>query len=194
MPDYAPNFTARIRVRYTAFGRQHSQTWRVPTAGALDANIGLGVVDIGNYYADIQGELVSDFAILSTSFARENEDIFLPSAVEVTVAPAGGDAVANRIKRDGATSWSWVGRTSGGLRAIIYQYGFIGFPLSEETDAKTDDFRLYGTESTFITDVTGDLNGFLDTLCGNDGLPITFYPYANLKYNDYWMRKSRQGA
>lgn len=193
MPDFAPNFTARIRVRYSALGRSHSQTWRTPAAGALDAGIGAAIVDIGNYYADIQAGLSSDFAILSTSFARENEDIFLPSVLGVTVTPGGPTVSAPQARRMSTQSLSFVGRTSAGLRAVIYQYGWLQDQLVDAVDAP-DNFRLDPGEDATIDTAIADLNGVLVTLCGNDGNGITWYPYANLKFNDYWLRKARQGS
>jgi hypothetical protein len=194
MPAFAPNFTARVKLEYVCFGRHHTQQWRTPVAGALDASIGALIVEIGNYYADIQGGLSIDFAILSTTFARENSDIFLPSILGVTVAPAGGVPDPAAIKRASAQQLSFVGRTSGGNRGIVYQYGWVENLLGEPGGEVPDDFRINPGENATIDATIGDMNGVFTTFCGNDGLPLTWKLYANMKYNDNILKKIRKGA
>jgi len=72
---------------------------------------------------------------------------------------------------------------------IIYQYGYA---LLGAGALDGDDFRITSAENLVIAAAVAALNG-AGFLCGNDDLAGVWYPYANLKYNDYWLRKVRQG-
>jgi len=182
MPDYAPNFTPRYRVRYRANGATHTQTWRF----TADADLAGAIADVQDYYTAIQGDLDDQFTVLSGSWAAQDSDIFLPAD---PVVVAGGQDLTGGPPSLKAIQLDFVGRTSGGLRMIIYQYGYgllnpgLGFG---------DDFRITAAENLVIDAAISALNG-AGFLCGNDDLAGVWYPYANLKYNDYWMRKVRQG-
>jgi len=183
MTDFAPNFTPRYRVRYRASGATHSQTWRF----TADADLVGAIADIQAYYTAIQDTLDDQFAVLSTSFAGIGSDVFLP-ADPITVVGAQDQSGLQPSQK--AAQLDFVGRTSGGLRMIIYQYGYSFIGVGEPGGG--GDFRVTGAEDAHVGDAVAALNaaGFL---CGNDDLAGTWYPYANLKYNDYWMRKVRQG-
>jgi len=168
--------------------------WRTPVAGALDAGIGALVVQIANFWADLQGSLADDTAIISTEFCREGESVFLPSVVGVTVTPTGGSPAANSVKRASAQHLSFVARSSGGQRWIVYQYGFLADQIVDNTAPVPDDFRINPGEDATIDSTIGDLNGVFTTFCGNDGLQLTWQQYANMKINDNVLKKIRKGA
>ena len=145
---------------------------------------------INAYYAELTDVLFNDATALSTSYAVENTDVFLPAPVAVTMG--GSVALAGAPKSAKAQSVSFVGRTSSGLRAVIYQYGTA---FQAGAFGEGEDFRIVPVENSAIDAAIATLNSIVDLfLCGNDGNYVTWYPYANVKYNDYWMRKVRQGS
>lgn len=187
MPDYAPNFTARLRVRYRAAFANHTQTWRYPGVGD-GAELGSAQVSIETFYTAISTFMFSDWSVLGVSYALRGSDIFLPTA---GFAVTGAIDIAGKPARIKATACSFVGRTQQGLRAIIYQYG-INKGIGD--DADSDDFRVNPGEDTTTDGAVAALVAAGTNLCGNDGNAINWYPYMNVKYNDYWERKVRQGG
>jgi len=62
------------------------------------------------------------------------------------------------------------------------------------TDTDTSDFRIHSAEDTIIGNAVGILNDTSPSLVANDNEDVIWYEYANVKYNDYWTRRLRQGA
>jgi hypothetical protein len=183
MADYAPNYTARIKLVMLAGGHPHSQTWRiegVPDVTAVDAAIS----DIETYYTAVEAALYDDTAVTSIQFAQRDSDIFLP--VPATITVSGAVAASGRPRYDETAAWSFVGRTTGGLRMILYQYG-VSSGSSFEGDSN---FRQTSGENVSVSNGVAALNGFT-WLVGNDGIVGSWYPYANMKYNDHWLRATR---
>lgn len=191
MPDFAPNFTCRIRIRYTSLGRIHTQQWRCPFVGAGGAGAAAAITQIQTIYDAIGPGMPPDWAVLATSVAAEDSDIFLPFTGPVPVS--GGstppDSVLKRLK---ATHLSFTGRSASGNRAVVYFYGYVANSLVDVADL-TDDFRLLATEDATISGTVGALNTS-PGLCANDGEVVFWNEYANIKPNDYWVKKTRSGA
>jgi hypothetical protein len=190
MTSYAPNFTARFRVRYHAANANHVQTWRYPANGTLGIGTAAAQAAIQAYYDLIASDLYDDFAVISCAYAVEDTDIFLPySSITVT----GGTALPVGDVSVKAGAISLVGRTAGGQPAKIFQYGFSA---SNRGTGESQDFRINPGESASIDAAVEFLNALIGdfTLCGNDALGVTWYPYANVKDNDYWVKRVRQGS
>lgn len=188
MPDYAPNYTHRIRVRYTACGAVHTQTWRVTAPAGITERTN-AFNSIQAFYDALTALLSDDCAVLSVSEALVDSDVFLPSAFSLTLVGTYDASVNGRSKKASATSF--VGRSIAGLRAVIYQYGIVHSFASSEVPS--DDFRITRDEVTEYGDAIDALNAST-ALVGNDGFSAVWYPYVNAKYNDYWLRRVRQGA
>lgn len=187
MPDFYPAFTARYRIRYSAGQGAHTQTWRFPGVGS-GPELAAAQTAISGYYDSIQPALWDDFAILNTAVALRGSDLFLPVP---NLVVTGAIDSTNRKPRHKAAALSFVGRTAAGLRAVIYQYGVA---LATGQDAELDDFRLITGEHSDVDNAILSLISAGSTLCGNDGNTISWYSYANGKYNDYWLRKVRNGG
>lgn len=195
MADFAPNFTARVRFKYRAVGRIHHLQVRVPTQGSSGVNIDAAITKMGAFFGALSANLSDDFIILAVDFAAENSTVFLPaSSLSVTGSAPLADLTTNR-KRAAAQHLSFVGRSTAGQRAIFFLYGYIGKLITDDADDIPDDFRYFGAEQADIQDATGVLNsseGIL--LCANDGVSASWSRYANAKYNDFWVGKTRQGV
>lgn len=190
MPSYAPNFTARVRLKYRASNAVHTQTWRCPQAGTLDVNISLLRSAIENIWSDLTPILHDDVQCLAVTFARENSNIFLPTDPIVMSGTVTTPTDDPSIK---AFAISLVGRTANGQPAKEFFYG-----VSEATYTVpgAQNYRLNPGEAPDVDTAIATANGFFAglVLCGSDGSGITWYPYANEKPNDYWVKRLRQGT
>ena len=188
MPDYAPNYTARAKITYSVFGTTHSQTWRHAGPGG-GTELGVLLADVQQYYDAIGPQMMDDWAILSVSYAMQDSDIFLPATYSLTATGEIATVLGQRSVK--ALCTSFVGRSTGGHRAVLYQYGMYWTP--GDVDDIAADFRVNAADLPAVADAVGALNGTLG-LVANDGNAVAWYPYCNVKYNDYWERRLRTGG
>lgn len=184
MPDYAPNFTPRYKLRYSASGHVHAQLWR-PPPGAVLADMATFALFVSGYYAAVAPLIWDDTVPIDASFAAENSDIFLPCPIPTIIG--GNDAATRRLDQNPVTA-SFVGRSTAGQRWVIYQYGSIVDPTFDPT---VGDYRLTAAEQVEVLDTTSFLNGESGTFVASDGVAVVVKPYINVKANDYWVRKAR---
>lgn len=186
MADYAPNYTARLRVKYSCQSRVHTCTWRMPP-GTVLLDIADFATKFDTFITALADRLYSDWAVLSWAYSLADSDIFLPYGGAALLAP-GTVSVAGRPASAAAGALSFVGRSIAGHRASFFLYG-IG------TDAVTDpdnlNFRINANEDTDISTALAVLNDTPPPLVANDGNDVVWYEYVNWKYNDYWVRKTR---
>lgn len=186
MPDFAPNYTFRYKVKYIGNGHAHHMLWRYAPATTIASLPGirlqvqdfLNALDPANFY--------NDFNILGADYALADSDVFLP-AVPIP-AFSGSVSTAGRPDSAAASALSFPGRSSLGHRATFFLFGTIFQPV---TAAGALDFRVLGTENANISDAVGILNDTDPPITANDGVEVVWYPYANMKYNDYWVRQVR---
>lgn len=186
MADFAPNFTARLRVKYATLGKTHSQLWRVASSTTSPTGI---VGKVQAYYAAIQGFLFTDFVITGADWALADTDIFLP--VTPPASPSGANDPATAKPTDTAVSLSFVARSTAGGKGKFFQYGSSAGLLIH--DNKAADFRFFGTEEAPIAAAVTALNELSPALVCNDDHTAVWYDYANIKYNDFVVRKLRRG-
>lgn len=187
MADYAPNFTARLRIRYSTGGRTHSLVWRA-VAGTTDpAGI---TAKMGLFLADLAPNLYNDWNILSADWAPADSDVFLPTPMPTS--PTGAVAAGGAPNSYDAFSLSFVGRSTMGHKARFFIYGSA---LAAEVALTTGvDFRFRSAEIASISAGIVRLNETSPLVAANDGVGVVWYEYANGKYNDYWVRRLRAGA
>ena len=186
MADFAPNFTARFRVRYSSLGKSHSMMWRVASSTtdptAISAKVGL-VLD------DLAPLLFNDFTIIAADFALADTDVFLPAP---SPAFGGGDvSAAGGVPNDAAVSVSFVGRTTLGNKARMFLYGTNSGAVMRTTTAQ--DFKLTSAESAAVSAAIVRINETGPAIVGNDDAVASWYEYVNVKYNDRWLRRFRRG-
>lgn len=186
MADFAPNYTARLRVKYTQGGKSHSQTWRAPSTEDDPAGL---VAKVGDYYGDIDGILFDDFEITGADWALADSDVFLP--VTPPTSPTGAVAFSGFKPTDAACYVGFVGRTLLGGKARLFQYG-TNYGANIRTGA-FDDWRVTSAEAAAISAAVVRLNETSPSLVGNDDAVAVWYEYANIKYNDRWVRRQRRG-
>lgn len=189
MPDFAPNFTPRYRVTYRVHSRTHRMIWRAPTDRTI--------ADVGDYSSKwtlwqsiVAPAIYEDFETLSADWAEVDSDIFLP--VGTPSFTTGGASTTGRSRQQSSLAISFPGRTTAGLRAIFFLYGTAVESLIEGDTS--DDFKITATESSEISDAVDQLNDPDIQLVGNDGNLVVWYPYVNIKFNDHFVKKLRQGS
>lgn len=186
MADFAPNYTARYRLRYSFFGTSHSMMWRVASTvtdpTALTAKIAL-------FLADIQASLWSDWAVEGAEFALADTDLFLPTTAPAS--PTGAGDISARRNTDKAFSVSFIARSTGGNKGRMFLYGTS--MVTGVRDTVGNDFRLTSAESADVSAAIVRLNETSPALVCNDDNTAIWYEYVNMKYNDRWLRRLRRG-
>lgn len=186
MADFAPNFTARFRVKYSSLGKSHSMIWRV--ASSVTDPTGISA-KVGLFLDDMAPVLFNDFTVVSADFAAADSDIFLPAP---TPAFGGGDVnVTGSVPTDAAVSLSFVGRSTLGNKARMFLYG-TSFRDAVTTTVGRD-WRVTSAENAAVSAAIVRINETAPAIVGNDDAVATFYEYANIKYNDRWVRRMRRG-
>lgn len=188
MSDYAPNYTARYRMRYRVLGANHTSTvrlGRIAPAAAVAAGAAL--------YSDLLEALAPmlwvDFTVIGADVAAFDSDVFLPAAT-VPATPDVSEATGDTSFRP--LFCSFAGRSPAGTKASIYLYGWNLSPHSADNTA--NDFRVLSAENAAVLAAVAVLNGSTGEPAGAiDALEASWYPYANVGINGYYQRKARRG-
>lgn len=190
MPAFAPNFTARVKVRYRAALANHTQLWRCTQLGVGFTEADACIAAIQSVYDLLTPVMFDDWSVIDVSVAEFNSDVFIPHGTLTAIGTVAVAGVDPKVKADAI---SFVGRTTGGNPAKFAQFGYA-INVSVGDDA--GDYRIEGTEDTSIGGVIAQLNSFTTSgdIRGNDGLPIAWKNYANTKPYDYWVKRVRQGG
>lgn len=190
MPDFAPNYTARVKMRYAVAGATHTMQVRAPASSA-PGDLPDFVDKVIAFLNSLQAKMWSDFTILGWTYALADSDIFLPTGPDTGVFGVGDVSTTGRLQAAKALATSFVGRSSAGLRASLFLYGLTWNVISFAT---VSDFRIFNSEDSDVSAATGILNETAPPFVANDNNEASWYNYANLKYNDYWTRRLRQGG
>jgi hypothetical protein len=187
MADFAPNYTARYRLHYTVTGKSHTMTWRVASSVTDPTGV---ASKMELFLADLQEDLYSDFTCVSADFALADTDIFLPAPVPAS--PAGTASPGDAKETDKALSLGFVGRSAAGGKARFFLYGTIFGNIIRSAPA--NDWKVVTAEDPAgVGAGIVRLNETSPALVANDDHIVTWYEYANLKYNDRWVRRQRRG-
>lgn len=186
MADYAPNFTARYRIRYQTLNLQHTLQVRLPST-VLQTELGPYVTKLANFLSMTAPFRFTDWTVLGASFAPANSDVFLPAQIPTGIA-SGGVALPTVVTFSHTSlAFSWPGRSVLGHRGIIY---LITTSTGAETAADIANARLTASENVSVIDSVNALNA-APSFVGNDNQSWVAYPYVNLKFNSYWNRRAR---
>lgn len=185
MADFVSNSTQRYRMRYRSAGFVHTMLWRFQPGGVGDNPAGWSA-KVEQVIGALGTLLSSDFVPLAAEAAPAGSDVFLPSSVpfiEVTGSP---DLTG---MPHAALSLGFVGRSALGQRARMFVFGVnmdINTGIPEQRD-----WRLGAGEDSRVSSAISILNDLSPECVATDGGVVQWYPYVNLKFNDYWIRKQR---
>lgn len=184
MTDYAPNWTPRIRVHYTAVGKQHTQLWRMSRTEG-DPDILDYVTKISAFYDALAPSLYNDTVINSAEFAPVDSDVFLPcTAPEISATMAG---TGGRPQNAASMAITYVGRAITGPKWKMSMYG-IAIAGNEN---QAGDWTVLPGENAGVAASLVALTELAPTVKAIDGASVSVYDLVRLKYNDYWVRKLR---
>ena len=185
MADYATINTARLRVRYTQGGKQHTFQIRAPH-GAIGAQGDL-VSRANSILAAIAPALFADWSVLGADFAARDSEIFLPVGGVNTPA---GKSSATPVAFLVPAFVGFVGRSAGGSRVRLTLFGTV---LQASMGASAHDYRIQGGENGFVDGTIVALNNGAggSSMGGIDGGAVSWYSYANIGYNAHWQRELR---
>lgn len=186
MADFAPNFTARYRVRYSVLGHTHTMQWRI-ARGAGVAGLNAMILKVAAFLNAMTVSRYTDWTVLGATYAAEDSDIFLPAGAP-TVS-AGTATIPTDPLSESILSTGFVGRSVLGQKARVFVYGVATGP--EIAAASVDNFRLTAAESTEINNAVVVLNNGSPNVVASDDANVSWYSYANTKYNDFWLRSIR---
>lgn len=187
MADFAPNYTARYKIGYSAYGLQHTMLWRIER-GTGGTGAALMVAKVGDFLTTLATALVTNFVVQTAEYAPEDVDVFAPFTLP-THSPGTAVIAANPLSQS-TLSCSFVGRSSSGQKARMFLWGVQISP--EITPAVVvDNFRVLTSESAPIAAAIAELNSGGPTIVGSDNLPVQWYSYVNTKYSDHWVAKIR---
>jgi hypothetical protein len=185
MTSYAPPYTSRLRLKYRVQGTNHTMQARFP--GPIS---GSGLTDcmaaLHSFLVALQPAMFEDWTPISAAAADINSNIFLP--VTNTIAPVGEVGILTREEEEIAYCATFVARSTGGNPMQLRVFGLAANTL--ETAGGVD-FRVTFGESADVEAAVGILNLNSTAILGNDGNPLIWYPYANVKPNDEWVGKVR---
>lgn len=186
MADFAPNYTARYRVRYSSLGKTHSMTWRVASSVTDPTGV---ASKMGLFLSDMAGSLWTDWTVIGADFCLADSDIFLPAPPPDQ--PTGIVATNPAFAGMAADAISFVGRSTNGGKARFFLYGTNLGQLDDE--ATGADWRFTSAEISQVADAVVRLNETSPALVANDDHVVTWYEYVNFKPNDRWVRRLRRG-
>jgi hypothetical protein len=187
MADFAPNFTARYKMRYSTLGHTHTMQWRI-ARGAGATGLANMILKVAAFLNSLTASRFTDWTILSATYAPEDSDVFLAAGTPAGVA-AGTAAIPAQAVSESSASMGFVGRSIAGQKARMFMYGTL-FSV-EGIGTAGDNFRVTGAESGAAASAIAILNSSSPSIVASDGNNAVWYNYVNLKYNDYWVRKSR---
>lgn len=173
------NNTGIVEVTYNAGPARHVLQIRQRT-GATQA----AVVNAARNFCDS----ISDFVPIGLSFESATYQapgatFSLPIPWEAIPGSGGAFVPAENVERPLYVTFQ--GRSSGGRRVRI-------FVFTTQITPNEGDYRFEPGELPAFSSGLTTLNNFTADIGAIDGLPVTWYTFANFGYNAYWQRASRR--
>lgn len=169
--------TERWFLHYSVEGIEHTMMLR-SSEGTSEANASAAFHGLLSALSD----LLASVTIVGMEKSEAGSDVRNP-------AVWGGDAGYGTGTQPDAfhpVELTFPGRTTGGHKARVSVFGY-----KEPID---DSFRLTTLESTPITNAVIALDSFSGRWLGIDGLAPIWHPYANIGFNDHWIREGRSSG
>jgi hypothetical protein len=189
MADYAPNFTPRYVFNYTSAGAPHSMQVRV-ARGTVRADAAV-TSKLAVVLSSMSTALLIGFAVTSGTYYPEDGDIGFPVVLGDLIEVEGSSAVVpNATYR--AVQLRFEGRGDQGGRTSLSVFGTVFVDL--DGDPILRDFRILSSENVPIASVITALSELAPQFVAMGSTTTVWKSYANVKFNDAWVRKIRAGA
>lgn len=188
MADFAPNFTARYKLRYSFEGDTHVCTTRWPSGSTKAANEDLAIA-FWSDFLDLTAALRhTSFAIVDAEYAAGDSNVFLPAQAPAEVT------AGSRASASGSTGRImhsiWQGRSILGSRSRFQMFG-LAWATAEDT--ATSNFYISTTENAVVGTVATAI--LTAGMVGPDDESLAqVRPRVAYKSNDAWVDNRRQGG
>lgn len=177
MAELPLNNTPRLKVTYQNAIASHDAIFRM----VADTDV-TAVEDVLSAFLPTVGSLLHFAEITNVQFAADGSDLFFPRPASVLLGATFGDGPANTDTNPRFLQFG--GRSTGGRRTKFYLFGYKSVSSA---------YRLTVAEVADLATGIAMLNDNAAIFTAIDGLSTLWYPYANVKENDYWVRQSRNG-
>lgn len=187
MADYASNYTARYKLRYSTYGDEHVMGLRLPAAGSQATNVALAESFLETWLTTTASVRTNTWTVLGAEYSAANSAFFFPIGFGPTPDP--GTVAAGVTDVDEIVMTTWSGRSLGGHNGRFVAFGMF---WANVTAAQFSDWRLTNAEFPGV----GNTVLLLETagLVGNDNVAMPFWnPTARAKVSDAWVNR-RAGA
>lgn len=185
--DFAPNVTCRYKATYKACGFEHNIEVRFARGTTAPSVVNQGKAFFNALATAILPLMPTDFAWTAAHYALEDSDVFLPDGTKPTVQ-TGPVSLANYTAMMKASPVHFPG-AGGGSKAGLFLYG----PYFDPSDigGPADNGRIEAAEESHIGAAIAAIQA-INTAVSIANFPVTWYPYATYKVNDYWLRLVRK--
>lgn len=186
MADFAPTYTARVRITYRVQTHLHRLGLRL-ARGSSEGDGAAASALVATAVATLNASLWTDWEYVQTEFCPEDSAFFLPVVADWS-AVVGAVSTAARTPVRGAVEATLPYTTNGGHKSFFALYGTVFTP---ESSGVSDDFRLTPTELATV----GDYRAAWEEIdwVGGDNRPGHTKLYLNIHYNRKWERRIRGG-
>lgn len=188
MADYAPNFTARYKLRYSFEGDTHVCTTRWPSGATKAANEDAAITFWAGFLGLTEDLRHTSFDVLDAEYAEADSNVFLPATPPLEVSPglrAAASGSSSRIMHS-----IWQGRSIAGARMRFQMFGLL---WATADSAEGVDFYILPTENGAVEDVAGLILSAGMVGPDNESLGQVRARVA-YKQNDAWVSNRRQGG
>lgn len=188
MTTYAPNFTARYRLRYSVGNARHSLTLRMigNPATVYDGMI----VKIEDVFDAIAGIMYTDWRLEDAEFAEQGSDTFVPA--EAPNIPAGTVSTVGRTVANSAVYLTIGGKSTlnNSTKMFIYGTNLNPFSLSQ-----ANNYRIDQTETPWAIQLMNQLNLLrAEGWAAADAQPVAYVrKYFNVGISAYRQGQIRKG-
>src|SRR5690349_21626392 len=154
MADYAPNFTARVKMQYQSAGARHTVQFRGPRttneAGAI------AIADkIVTWLNALSAYRLEDWTMLGVTWAAADNDLFFDIVPTVSLDAGGFTIPTGKVAAFKALYMQFVGKSATASKVSAYLYGV---QTGEQFADVFSDFRILNSEDAVISAGTGVLN------------------------------------
>lgn len=186
MPNFAPNYTPRVRVTYRVQGALHRLVARIARGSDISA-AETAIADLDTAISQLNDRLYVDWEFVGADFCDQDSNLFDPLAVSFSLT-VGTIATGTRPGTQKALELTCPYRTSNNGHGFVALYG-TGF--SPGTEGSTGDFRVTAGEDA-------DVLNFIEALqsapwVGGNNNSARFKNYVNIHFNRRWERRVRNG-
>lgn len=187
MADFADEFTSRFKIAYQANGKRHEMKFRYGRVATVPPQ---NVTDnVQDFLSALAPRMVSDWAILDTSYSIFDTTFYIPFQSDLSVTPTSGQGAEVGLSPN---NWNFQGLTALGHRASVYVYGMV-FETLDNQPGGANNFRLLAGENANVLAALTALDVLRAFITGADNEQVIAWKrYANLNVNSYYQRKARQ--